>query len=154
VLAAVLLALFVYAGIRIDGTVAYQRPNWRGVADTLGTTHGPRAILAADGEFAAGPLSIYLPAVPWAGPGKSPGLPAQMATVSELDLVGSSYDTLAPLPSGARLLARRTVNGYQVVRLALATPWTGTAASIQARASTLLRPTPAVPELMIQRPSA
>jgi hypothetical protein len=38
--------------------------------------------------------------------------------------------------------------------LALATPWTGTAASIQARASTLLRPTPAVPELMIQRPSA
>jgi hypothetical protein len=153
-LAVVLLGLFVYAGIRIDNGVQYQRPNWRGVAAALGTTSGPRAILAGDGEFATGPLSIYLAGVPWAGPGQSAALPAQTATVSELDLVGSSSDTLGKLPPGTRILTRRTVDGYQVVRLALATPWSGTAASIQARAAALLKPAPGLPELMIQRASA
>jgi uncharacterized membrane protein len=153
-LAVVLLALFVYAGIRIDDGVQYQRPNWRGVAAALGTAGGSRAILAADGAFATGPLSIYLPGVPWAGPGQSGGLPAQTATVSELDLVSSSADTLAKLPSGTRVLTRRVVDGYQVVRLALASPWSGTAASIQARASALLMPAPGQPQVMIQRPSA
>jgi uncharacterized membrane protein len=154
VLAALLLVLFVYADLRIDNNVQYQRPNWRGVADALGPGHAPRAILAGDGEFAAGPLSIYLGGVPWAGPGKAPDLPVRTATVSELDLVGSGSDTLGTLPPGTRVLSRRMVDGYQVVRLALATPWNGTAASIQARASALLHPSPAAPEVMIQRPSA
>jgi hypothetical protein len=52
------------------------------------------------------------------------------------------------------VLTRRVVDGYQVVRLALASPWSGTAASIQARASALLMPAPGQPQVMIQRPSA
>jgi Dolichyl-phosphate-mannose-protein mannosyltransferase len=153
-LAVVLLALFVYADIRINDSVQYQRPNWRGVAEALGSARSPRAILAGDGEFAAGPLSIYLPGVPWAGPGQSAQLPAQSATVSELDLVASSSDTLRGLPPGTRVLARRMVDGYLVVRLALATPWSGSGAALQTRANQLLNPPAAAPELVIQRPSA
>lgn len=152
-LAVVLLALFVYAGIKIDGSVQYQRPNWRGVAAALGAPLGPRAIVAGDGEFATGPLSVYLRGVPWSGPGSGATLPAH-TEVSEVDLVGTTADSLAPLPQGVRLLARRTVDGYQIFRLALSNPWSGTGAAIQARASQLLNPVPATATLMIQRRSA
>ena len=40
----------------------FEKPNWRGVAAALGRPTGPRAIVAYDGTFATGPLSIYLPA--------------------------------------------------------------------------------------------
>ena len=65
ILAAILLASFVYAQVRISDNPQYQRPNWRGVARALGTAGGPRAIVAYDGSAATDPLAIYLPGVPW-----------------------------------------------------------------------------------------
>ena len=62
VLAVVVLAMFIYAGVRIDRDPQLQKVNWRGVAAALGPARRPRAIVAYDGMFATAPLSLYLPA--------------------------------------------------------------------------------------------
>ncbi len=158
VLAAVLLAAFVYAGIRIDGNPSYQRPNWRGVAAALGASSGPRAIVAYDGTFATGPLSLYLPGVPYAGPGPAPVAAAGPVLVTELDVVGGTFDTTGKLPAGTRLIGARAVDGYQVDRFAFAHPLRSTVAALSVRAGELLV-TPGGPNVtgaavVIQPPSA
>ena len=73
-LAIALLALFVYAGVKIDSDRQFQKSDWRGIASALGRAGSTRAIVAYDGEFATGPLSIYLHGVPWSGPGMAPAV--------------------------------------------------------------------------------
>jgi mannosyltransferase len=153
-LAVALLAMFVYAGIRIGGDARrFQKPDWRGVAAALGRATSRRAIVAYDGVFAAGPLSVYLPGVPWSGPGLAP-LTGRRVTVYEVDIVGSTTQRLAALPAGTRLIGSRGVDGYRVDRFALQRPWSLSPAAIGARASTLLGPAQPNPSVMIQRPPA
>ncbi len=151
VLAAVLVGLFVWSGIRIDTHQSFQRPDWRAVARALGPAPpGTRAIVAYPGQFATGPLSVYLPGTPWDGPGLAPGTDAGPATVSELDIVANAAQSLATAPSGARLIARRDVDGYLVARFALATPLSTTAVGIEASANGLLQSPTAGAGVMFQ----
>jgi 4-amino-4-deoxy-L-arabinose transferase-like glycosyltransferase len=152
-LAVLLLGLFVYAGIRINSDSQFQKPDWRGVASALGRSSSRRAIVAYDGVFAAGPLSVYLPGVPWSGPGLVP-VSAAPVTVSELDIVGSPAQRLSALPAGVRPIGSRTVDGYQVDRFALSKPWVLSPSAIGARAETLLGPAPPDPSVMIQAAGA
>ena len=87
------------------------------------------------------------------GAGDDPLGPAPV-TVSEVDIVGNTAETLSRLPAGARLIGSRAVDGYRVVRIALSTPWRLSPAAIGARAQTLLGPAPPGPSVLIQRPSA
>jgi mannosyltransferase len=147
-LAALVLGGFVYAGIRIDHDSAYQRPNWRGVAAALGPASGSRAVVAYDGGFAAQPLAIYLPRVPWSFSGETGGNPV---TVSEVDVIGNVYQASPRvLPSGARRISSRTVDGFLVDRFALDPAWTATPAAIGARAGSLLGPPSGVPAVLLQ----
>lgn len=148
VLAAVMLAAFIYAGIRIDGDPGLEKTDWRSVVAALGPPRRPRAIVAYDGVFATAPLSIYLHGVPWSGPGPSPEPTA--ATVSELDLVGSDTLALAHPPRGIRLIAAHVVAGHVVARFVLAHPWTLSPPEIAGRASRLLGPAPPAPAVLIQ----
>ena len=150
--ALVLIALFTYSGIRVNSDQQFQKPDWRGVAAALGSPRSSRAIVAYDGDFAAGPLSIYLHGVAWSGPGQAPQSSAPVS-VSELDIVGSPYQTLS-LPPGTRLLSSRTVDGYRVVRVALPRPWQLSPQAIGQRAQQVLSPAPPLPSVLIQRPSA
>ncbi len=118
VLAAALVVAFVYAGIRIDHSPQYQRPDWRGVAHALGPRGlGTRAIVADDGLFAAQPLWVYLPGAPW--------LPNEQTrsavTVHEVDIVGGVWQTIAGTaarrgpahrPHAGRGAARRAVRDH------------------------------------------
>lgn len=152
-LAVALLAIFVYAGIRIDGDPQFQRPDWSGVAAALGRPSATRAIVAYDGVFAAAPLSVYLSGAPWAGPGMTPQSGAPVS-VSEVDIVGSVYDSRSRLPAGVRLIGRRAVDSYEVDRFALAAPWDMAPAAIGARAAQLLSPEPSGAAVLIQTASA
>ena len=146
-LAAVLLGAFVYALVKIDSTPQYQRPDWRGVARALGSAGGPRAIVAYDSSYAAAPLSIYLPRVPW-------GVPAPGAVrVSEVDVVSSTYAPAAStLPAGVRRLSARTVGEFSVRRFAVDPAWTLPVAAIAQRAATLV-PGPPGAAVLIQPPA-
>jgi mannosyltransferase len=149
-LAAVLLVSFVYANIRIGDEPQYQRPDWRGVAAALGTSAGPRAIVAYDSGFAAQPLTIYLHGVPWSRPRQEPVM------VDEVDVVGGFYQAPpARLPAGIKLLSDRTVKGgLRVARFAVAPSWTATPAAIGQRASALLGPAPPGPAVLLQGSSS
>jgi uncharacterized membrane protein len=145
--AAVLAIAFVVASIRISNHPEYQRPNWRGVAAALGSSAGTRAVVVYDGGLATDPLEIYLRGVPWGG-GAGPG----PVTVSEVDVVGSTFDTPGPKPpSDAALISRQAVDGYLVERYRLTRPWTLTPAEIGSRAGALLSPAPPAPAVLIQR---
>jgi hypothetical protein len=129
------------------------------VAAALGTAHGTRAIVAYDGWFATAPLSVYLPGVPWTGPGEPPGTDAGKAvTITELDIVGGTTDQLSALPTGVRLIDARSVDGHQVDRFALPAGPPTTPTAILQGASSLLSPAPsgltAPTSVMIQRRSA
>jgi uncharacterized membrane protein len=145
-LAVLALAGFVYAGIYIDRHPLYQRPNLRGVAAALGTANGPRAIVASQGETAAQPLALYLHGLPWDPPRAAP------VTVSEIDVVGSTFQTLArPLPSGVKLIGKRDVDDMLVARFRVDPAWYSTPSSIGARAGALLSPAPPAPAVVVQR---
>ncbi len=147
-LLAVLLVAFVYAQIRIDTHWQYQRPDWRGVAAALGAPSGQRAIVAYDGGYAAEPLTFYMPGIPW-------GRSAVPATVREIDVVGSAWQTVPHrLPPGVHLISRRSVDGYQAARFSLATPWRATPGQLAARAGSLLGPGQTGASVLIQRPAA
>ena len=148
-LAAVMLGLFVYAGVRIQSDAQFQKTNWRAIAAALGSPHGTRAIVSYDGRFAAGPLSVYLPGVPWSGPGLRPLSPAPVS-VSELDIVGSADDAIARLPPNVRLLSSRIIGGYRLLRLELSESWTLSPPLLIARAASILPPAPPAPEVLIQ----
>jgi mannosyltransferase len=155
VLLVVLAAMFVYASIQIEGDPLYQRPAWSRIAAALGKSRVTRAVVAYDGEFAAGPLSIYLPRIAWAGPGERLNASPALVTVSEVDIVGDTGQTLArPLPSGTALIGSRAVNGYQVDRFRLSRPWRLSRAEIGARAPALLGPAASGPVVLIQPASA
>jgi hypothetical protein len=153
VLAVVLAATFLWAQFKIQSDPAFQRKDWRGVAAALGHSPAPRAIVAYDGQFATGPLSIYLPGIPWAGPGAAP-LPAGPVTIRELDIVGAAGDTLARRHRGMRVIGTRTVHGYEVDRLLLRKPWNATPQTIVRRAARLLRPAPAGLDEEVPQPIA
>ncbi len=153
-LAIALLALFVYAGIKIDSDRQFQKSDWRGVATALGHAASTRAIVAYDGEFAGGPLSIYLRGIPWSGPGMTPQSSAPVS-VSELDIVADSEQQLqSPFPSGTRLISSKLVDGYRVIRLGLAAPVQLSPAALGNSATQLLGGVAAQPSVLIQRPDA
>lgn len=148
-LATALVGLFVIAGIRIDSGAQYQRPNWRGAAAALGSPSGARAIVAYDGAFAAGPLAIYMPRLPWLSS------PPVATRLGEVDLIGSSWQDVSPtLPPGARLLSRRSFDGILVARFVLAPVWSLTPAALAGRAAGLLTPARPAPTVLIQGPPA
>jgi mannosyltransferase len=143
-----LLALFIYAQVRIDTHSAYQRPDWRGVAAALGpSAPGPRAIVAYDGRFAEAPLLFYLR-------GSAPSMSGSPA-LDELDIVGNAYQIPSSRPGrGMRLISNTAVRGYRVVRFTLPT---GSRMSAQQAASTaaeLLKPAAVAPVVLVQRRSA
>ncbi|MHB8658994.1 MAG: glycosyltransferase family 39 protein [Solirubrobacteraceae bacterium] len=150
-LAALVLVSFVWAGVRIDTNTVYQRPNWRGVASALGAASTRRAIVVYDGGFAAQPLSIFLPRIPFTLAGVQGG--RTPVTVSEIDVVGSTWQTPANLlPAGTRLLARRTVDGFLVERFALGAALRALPAAIAGQAGSLLPPASPGAAVVIQAP--
>jgi hypothetical protein len=152
-LAVVLAATFLWAQFKIQSDPGFQRKDWRGIATALGRAVGPRAIVAYDGQFATGPLSIYLPGVPWAGPG-TVTLPDVPVAIRELDIVGTAGDTLTRRPRGVRLIGTRTVDGYEVDRLRLPPGSQATPSAILKRATKLLTPAPGDAAVIFQRRSA
>ena len=149
-LAAVLLALFIWGQEKIESNpLLYQRPDWRGVAAALGRPTGARAIATYQGQFAAGPLSVYLPRVAWAGPGSSPW--TGTATVAELDVIANAPAQPGPPKSGYRVISSTVVDGYRVVRYALAAPVSYSGSQLWALAQTLLPVPGPQPDVIIQR---
>ena len=147
----VVVAVFVWASVRISDHAQYQRPDWRGVARALGPAVRTRAILVYPGSLGGGPLSWYLKGVPWAGntAAVSPS-GAAAVSVSEIDVVTNAAELPAPSQHGMSVIARRTVNGFLVERLALARPWHLTPAAIPRRAGALLKPAPPPPVVLVQ----
>jgi mannosyltransferase len=149
IVGAILLASFVYAQVKIDGNAQYQRPDWRGVAAALGTADGPRAIVAYDGSTATDPLAIYLPGVPWSGPGSRP------VTVGEVDVVGHRWQALGhPLPPGVGLIDSRTVDDFLIDRFSIDPAERQSPAQVGAAAGQLLGPPLPSPAVLIQNPSS
>jgi 4-amino-4-deoxy-L-arabinose transferase-like glycosyltransferase len=157
ILVVVVVASFIWAGIAIDSTAFYQRPNWRGVAAALGSPTGTRAIVAYDGQFATGPLSYYMPGIPWSGPGEPRGTGTGPVTITELDVIGNTLDQRSTVP-GFRLIDSRTVDGYVVDRYTLPAPRRTTPTQITALAMRLLSPGAQLPPTqfppIIQRTTA
>jgi mannosyltransferase len=96
--------------IAIDFDARLQRPDWRGVAQVLGTLTGPRALVVpATGDD---PLEYYLP-------GDTRRILRLHASVSEIDLVGWP-DAGVPVPrppvKGFRLVAAERVKTLTVYR--------------------------------------
>jgi hypothetical protein len=149
VLAAVLLAGFVYAQIHIDGNPQYQRPDWRGVAAALGPSPPVgRAIVAYDGSFATDPLATYLPGVAWTPTGDG-GL-----RLGEIDVVGYRWQAVgSPLPAGTRLIGTKVVNDYLVARFAADPSQSLSRSQILAGAPKLLGPAPTSGVVLVQHPS-
>ncbi|MGH2888752.1 MAG: glycosyltransferase family 39 protein [Solirubrobacteraceae bacterium] len=150
-LAVVLLGAFVWAQVEVQSNAAYQRPDWRGVAAALGSSSGARAIAAYPGQFATGPLSVYLPRVPWSGPGEPAGTDSGPHRISEVAVIGNARQVAPPPPPGIRLLTARVVDGYQVDRFALRAPVSDDAAAVSALAARLLPVGGAQPIVMFQR---
>ncbi len=151
-LAAVLVAAFLWAGIRIDNHVSYQRQNWRGVAAALGSAAAPRAIVAYDGSYATAPLAIYLPRVAWTGKGLNPQTGDAPIALGEIDIVGNPEQRIAAaLPPGVTLIGSKTVDGlYRVVRFRLAQERRETPVEISALAPALLGPAAPDPPVLFQ----
>ena len=150
VLAAVLLASFVYAQVRIESSAQYQRPNWRGVASALGPAPAAgRAIVAYDGSIASDPLATYVPRVAWTQVPLS-----QKASVGEIDVIGRTWQSVAhPLPPNARLIGSKRVDDFLVARFAIAPAVPVSRATIATAAPTLLGPAPPSGLVLLQRPS-
>ena len=149
ILAAILLASFVYAQVRISDNPQYQRANWGGVARALGTARGPRFIVAYDGATATDPLAIYLPGVPWTESG------SRAVTVGEVDVVGHPWQALGhPLPTGVKLIGSRTVEDFLVDRFSIAPARRLTTAQAGAMAGQLLGPPLSGAAVLIQSPGS
>ncbi len=148
VLATILLGSFVYAQVKVNGSPQYQRPDWRGVAKALGTSTGPRAIVAYDGSLATDPLATYLPGVPWSEP------ESRAVTVGEVDVVGYPWQIRRRLPAGVSLIATKAVDDFVVDRFSIGAPRQLTRAQIRATAGSLLGPPLVGAAVLIQRPSS
>jgi mannosyltransferase len=147
VLAAVLLASFVYAQVRIETHAQYQRPDWRGVARALGPAPpGGRAIVAYDGGLASDPLALYLPRVAW-----RQGDGASTTPVGEIDVVGHAWQSVGhPLPANARLIGTKKVDDFLVARFAIAPAQRLSRSVIAAGAPSLLGPAPPTGLVLLQ----
>jgi uncharacterized membrane protein len=153
VLVVVLLAGFVWAGIRISDHPQYQRPDWQGVAAALGKAKRTRAIIAYDGPFAAAPLAVLLRGVDWTGSGQNPQPGNATLHVKEVDVIGNTAQrVIRPLPAGVRLIGSKQVAGYLVARFRIRGGWRLPRASIGARAPALLGPAAPGPAVLVQRP--
>jgi hypothetical protein len=160
-LAVGLIAMFSFAALYVQTHRFLQRPDWRGVARTLGPAVVPRAILAADG-LTADPLKIYLPGVSWVQQRNRPTL------IREIDVVGATKRlAVAPerrpvlaassgppvllarpvprtvAPPGTVLLARFRFRNWVVARFALRRPRRVTLDELAALAPQLFRHAPA-----------
>jgi len=156
ILAALLLALFVWAGIRIDGHEAYQRANWRAVAALLGNATRPRAIVAYDGTYATAPLALYLRGVSWKGSGEDPNAdPGALVRLREIDIVGNTAQQVSgKLPTGVRLISARSLDGYLVASFSLARTRTLSSYAVSDLAPSLVGPaTPGGGKVLIQQPA-
>ncbi len=143
--ASVLLAMFVYAQVRIDRNPQYQRPDWRAVAHALGSTRDARAIVVYQGGLAVAPLSYYLPRVAW------DVSPRTVQSVNEVDVVANIWQPSPRLlPPGTRLLARRSVAEFVVDRFRVTPAWRVTPAEIAARAGQLVSSAPPERAVVIQ----
>jgi hypothetical protein len=151
---AVLIAAFVWAGVRIDNHATFQRPDWHKVATALGAPTSARAIVAYDGSFATAPLALYLPGVAWTGSTQIPQPATGSVRVGEVDVVGNIGDRISPkLPTGVSVIGSRTVDGsFTVARFRLARPSLMTRAAIRAEAGALLAPAVPAAGLIVQRP--
>jgi uncharacterized membrane protein len=146
ILAGLVLAGFAYGVIRIDTDTQYQRPDWRAVAEALGSPSGSRAIIVYD-SFGTDPLAFYLRGVPWTEP-------AGPVSVSEVDVVGYLWQTPADrLPGNVRLITTRRVGDSLVARFSLGRDWRFTRGAIAARGSGLLGPAPSGSTVLVQRAS-
>ena len=153
-LAVILLGAFVWAGVRINDNPQYQRTDWSAIATALGSSKQPRAIVAYDGTFAAGPLAVYLPHVPWKGTGQAPAPSQTPVRVGEVDVVANAWETPAQtLPSGVSRIGTRRVDGYLVQRFSLSTAWNLDSAQIAYRAGSLVTTEPAGAKVLIQYPA-
>lgn len=148
VLALSLLALFAYGQVRIQSSSQYERPDWRGVAAALGRARTARAVVLYD-SLGSDPLRFYLRRVPW-GP-----QPVAAPVVREVDVVGGAWqDVTRPLAPGTAVLSDRVVDGFRIVRFALAGSRAVGPAGAATLASRLLGPAPAGPVVLVQRAPA
>ena len=151
VLAAVLIALFIWAGTLIASDQWVQRPDWRGAAVALGRPAGARAIVTTDGNDAEQPLSVYLPGTSFSYLGN----PTSPVAVGEVDVVGDpAMSAVSPLPPGVRLLAATPVSvNVEVWRFAVDPAWRLSTDAIVQQALNLVgdsHPT-TKPSVLIQR---
>ncbi|MBV9311303.1 MAG: glycosyltransferase family 39 protein [Solirubrobacterales bacterium] len=142
--AAVMLAVFSIATIRVQTNAYLQRPPWKDLAGAIGKAPVQRAVLVADGT-PADPLKIYLPGVKWVenhykpltlgevdvvGARKNTALQVstRLLTVARLEHVRlphsvfSGYAVPRSRPKGIRLIARFRVNNWVVGRYGFAHP--------------------------------
>lgn len=116
-LLAALAAVFLTIVILVDVNPAYQRDNWRGVADALGRPTVPRAIVVSPGSGLT-PLQAYMPRL---------SLLSRTTPVREIDVVaipqqvpGAGIGTPPspeplPVPPGFRLVRTVASRTYTVV---------------------------------------
>jgi hypothetical protein len=174
-LAAVLLAVFSFAAVYVQSHARFERPDWRAVAQSLGTTRLPRAILVAGGT-SADPLKIYMPGVSWVQPQGRPtriaeidivGATKRMRVIRSVPHTGRRGGSGAPVPMrvsngrplprstatrGSRLLGRFRVDNWVVARFALRHPERLNIHRLIAMAPRYFRLTPKSLLVFVQRP--
>ncbi|MEA2440373.1 MAG: mannosyltransferase [Thermoleophilaceae bacterium] len=115
---AVLCAVFVFVVVSVSARPELQRDDWRGIARTLGSPDGPRAIVVSPINGRR-PLGLYLPGLTTLSPAG--------ATVNEIDAVAVAprvpgetrrAPALPPTspPPGFRVVARHQGKTFSVVR--------------------------------------
>jgi mannosyltransferase len=172
ILAAVLLGLFIWSGIRVQTHPYLERPNWRSVADAIGPASVPRVILAANGTT-ADPLKIYLPHTLWSEPlnkkmevqevyvvGATKRL--ALAQLSKTDLTRrrgrhQGFNVGAPLPAlsgppGAVLVRRFPLHNWVLAQFELARPMRLDYLQVYARAHLFFHHTPRDVLVIFQKP--
>lgn len=122
-LVAVVIGVFIWAGVTLDRDPYVQRPDWRGAAAALGPRAGVRAIVTTDGNDAEQPLAVYLPGTSFSYLGNPSTSPA--VSVGEVDIVGDpALSIVSPLPTGVRLIAATPVSvNIEVWRFAVDPAW-------------------------------
>jgi mannosyltransferase len=165
-LALSLLVGFSAASAYVQTHPFLERPQWQQLAQALGRTASPRAILAAGGTT-ADPLKIYLPRVPW---GQST---AKSVLIGEIDVIGArkrfkllvrpSARAGGPLtlrrgsptprriaPAGTRLIEWRRVHEWVVARYVLDHPIRRTINGLRAAAWRFFRHPPQTLLVIVQ----
>jgi mannosyltransferase len=122
-LAAVLCCTLLAITISVNFNDRLQRPDWRGVAHTLGPVHGTRAIITpATGDD---PLEYYMP-----GTGR---ILRRHANVNEIDLVGWPLaGKRPPRLSGFQLVTSERVKTFTLYRYRAAQPRLVSRATLEA----------------------